>query len=46
MLIQLVRFELPDAAAATAFDAALALAGPLIRDREPGTLSYRSLVEY
>lgn len=36
----LVRFELPDAAAAQAFDLLTAAAVPLIREREPGTLVY------
>jgi quinol monooxygenase YgiN len=35
-----VRFELPDAAAATAFDQLTAHAVPLMRAREPGTLVY------
>lgn len=42
MLIQLVRFELPDADRADAFDALVATAIPLIREREPGTLTYRT----
>lgn len=42
MLIQLVRFELPDPAAAQAFDELAAAAVPLIREREPGTLTYRT----
>jgi quinol monooxygenase YgiN len=35
-----VRFDLPDAAAATAFDELTARAVPIIRAREPGTLVY------
>ncbi len=40
MLILLVRFDLPDAAAAEEFDRLAAEAVPLIHEREPGTLSY------
>jgi quinol monooxygenase YgiN len=40
MFTLLVRFDLPDDAAATAFDALVADAVPLIRRREPGTLTY------
>ena len=40
MFILLVRFDLPDPAAAEAFDALAAGAIPLIRDREDGTLTY------
>ncbi len=42
MLIQYVRFELPDEHRARSFDALTAAAAPLIRDREPGTLTYRT----
>jgi quinol monooxygenase YgiN len=40
MFTLLVRFDLPDAAAAAAFDRLVAHAVPLIREREPGTLTY------
>jgi quinol monooxygenase YgiN len=40
VFILVVRFELPDAAAARAFDALTAEAVPLIRAHEPGTLVY------
>lgn len=40
MLAIVVRFDLPDAAAAAAFAAALADVLPGIRDEEPGTLRY------
>jgi len=42
MLIQYVRFELPDETSANSFDALAAVAVPLIRDREPGTATYRT----
>jgi quinol monooxygenase YgiN len=37
-----VRFDLPDAAAARAFDELTAAAVPLIRAHEPGTLVYET----
>ena len=40
MFTLLVRFDLPDAEAATAFDSLVAGAVPLIHEREPGTLTY------
>jgi quinol monooxygenase YgiN len=40
MFTLLVRFDLPDATAADAFDRLAEVAIPLIREREPGTLTY------
>lgn len=40
MYTLLVRFDLPDAAAAEAFDRLAAETVPLIHEREPGTLTY------
>ena len=40
MFTLLVRFDLPDADAATSFDQLVASAVPLIHEREPGTLTY------
>lgn len=37
----IVRFDLPDAAAAERFDELTAATVPLIRSREPGTLTYQ-----
>lgn len=42
MLIQLVSFELPDEASASSFDRLAAEAAPLVREREPGTVTYRT----
>lgn len=41
MYTLIVRFDLPDAAAAERFDELTAGAVPLIRSREPGTLTYQ-----
>jgi quinol monooxygenase YgiN len=40
MFTLLVRFDLPDPAAALTFDNLVAQAVPLILEREPGTLTY------
>ena len=40
MFTLLVRFDLPDAAAAETFDRLAAETVPLIHEREPGTLTY------
>jgi quinol monooxygenase YgiN len=40
MFTLIVRFDLPDAASAETFDALVAQAVPLIREREEGTLTY------
>lgn len=42
MLIQLVRFELPDETSLNAFDELAATAVPQIRWAEPGTRTYRT----